>query len=911
MVTRRSLPCGLQLAGVAALLAASVLNPIPALAAGSSHPEPTHPQVMQQAAAQVAGAKHGTLKPFRAAAPLAAAAATPTPPNREVFGFALASSLNDPTVGDPTWNFSLLSTVAFFGLHVNNDGTFASDSGATVWNSSELTDLLNLAHAAGTKVVLTIIEQDFSAGTPNMCAALAHYSTTVTNTVAEVKAKGVDGVNVDYEGLNGSCGQSDPSWARHTLTSFVAALRAALPAGSYLSIDTYASSATDSAGFFDIGGLAPSVDSFFVMAYDLEYSNYARAPLSCSSFCLGPTAPLTGYYYNDTSTMSQYLSKVAASKVILGVPYYGRKACVGSLSPNQYPTGAVTADTYLDATGERTSSLVQPGTYAMNRDTHDATGQERWDTWYNTSLGCNRELYWDDTTSLSHKYALVNSDGLRGVGFWNLNYGGGAPELWCLISGYFTTAGYGGLPVVADVVPTSGPGTGGTTVTITGCGLSGATGVKFGGTAAASFTQVSDTEITAVSPAGATGTVDVTVTTPGGTSATSAADQFTFLFTQFFNWFDRASPGMVSDNIHLLDAGGSAANVTVSLPGAPALHVALAAGSETHVTFPAGKIGGPVTVTSDQPILASQRVQYYQSFNEVWAMSPSQAATTLYLPWFDRATPGMVGDNIHILNPGVVSTSGTVALPGATPIPFTLGGGQETHVSFPAGKIGGPVVITATQPVLAAQRVQYYKSFNEEVARPASAAASASSFQWFDRATPGMVGDNIHIVNPGGSTATGTVSLAGAPTQSFSIPAGGEVHVTFPAGHLGGPVMVQSSQPVLASQRVQYFKSFNEVPSAAPAQAQMTSHVMWFDRASPGMVADNIHVLNTSGSTATGTITLPGATSMPFSLAPGEEGHFTFPAGKLGGPVTITSNQPVLAAQRVQYYQSFNEVSTH
>ena len=48
-----------------------------------------------------------------------------------------------------------------------------------------------------------------------------------------------------------------------------------------------------------------------------------------------------------------------------------------------------------------------------------------------------------------------------------------------------------------------------------------------GPTAATSYTVVSATSITAVSPPG-TGTVDVTVTTPGGTSATSAADQFTY-----------------------------------------------------------------------------------------------------------------------------------------------------------------------------------------------------------------------------------------------------------------------------------------------------------------------------------------------------------------------------------------------
>jgi hypothetical protein len=41
------------------------------------------------------------------------------------------------------------------------------------------------------------------------------------------------------------------------------------------------------------------------------------------------------------------------------------------------------------------------------------------------------------------------------------------------------------------------------------------------------MTVNSDSQITATSPAG-TGTVDVTVVVPGGTSATSAADQFTY-----------------------------------------------------------------------------------------------------------------------------------------------------------------------------------------------------------------------------------------------------------------------------------------------------------------------------------------------------------------------------------------------
>ena len=82
-------------------------------------------------------------------------------------------------------------------------------------------------------------------------------------------------------------------------------------------------------------------------------------------------------------------------------------------------------------------------------------------------------------------------------------------------------------PTVTAISPTSGPPAGGTLVTITGTGFTGATAVDFGTVPVTNFTVASDTTITAASPAG-TGTVDVTVTTPAGTSATSAADQFTY-----------------------------------------------------------------------------------------------------------------------------------------------------------------------------------------------------------------------------------------------------------------------------------------------------------------------------------------------------------------------------------------------
>jgi hypothetical protein len=87
------------------------------------------------------------------------------------------------------------------------------------------------------------------------------------------------------------------------------------------------------------------------------------------------------------------------------------------------------------------------------------------------------------------------------------------------------------LPAVSSSSPTSGPTTGGTTVTVTGTGFTGATKVLFGALAATSFTVVSATEITAVSPAQAAAVHNIYVTTPGGTSTPVMADLFTYTST--------------------------------------------------------------------------------------------------------------------------------------------------------------------------------------------------------------------------------------------------------------------------------------------------------------------------------------------------------------------------------------------
>jgi hypothetical protein len=87
------------------------------------------------------------------------------------------------------------------------------------------------------------------------------------------------------------------------------------------------------------------------------------------------------------------------------------------------------------------------------------------------------------------------------------------------------------LPTVTGVSPKEGSVAGGTSVTITGTNFGGATAVAFGSVSGTSFTVNSESSITAVSPAETAGTVNLTVTTPNGTSAISTADRFKFVPT--------------------------------------------------------------------------------------------------------------------------------------------------------------------------------------------------------------------------------------------------------------------------------------------------------------------------------------------------------------------------------------------
>ena len=412
-----------------------------------------------------------TASPFKAPAPLRPRSPSTTQApqinqGKEIFGFVNAGALPDQQFGYPSWNYDLLTTVAYFDFTVD-PGSGHVVSGNTPWNvyhSSTMSDFISVAHSHGVKVVFSIGIHDFSASQSNMCLGLTAAATT--QTVADVESllsyAHTDGVNVDYEGLNNPGNPCpDNNTTRTDLLTFVKKLRTALPASApcgtwtgaawatypcQLTIDTYTGSAYDNLEFFDVGGLAGYVDEFFVMAYDMDVDNAVNPPLSCSQYCMNPIAALNSYAFNDTDAITTYLKLVSPNQLVLGVPYYARDTCTSTNAIHAIPQTSPFASVprYVDAV----EAATDPGTssYSVKRDNID--GGSAVSTWVPgpngnwppcpSGTGPWREMYWDDVTSLSAKYQLANKYGIRGVGMFTLDYGGGYPELWQAIANNFT-----------------------------------------------------------------------------------------------------------------------------------------------------------------------------------------------------------------------------------------------------------------------------------------------------------------------------------------------------------------------------------------------------------------------------------------------------------------------------------------
>ena len=211
-------------------------------------------------------------------------------------------------------------------------------------------------------------------------------------------------------------------------------------------------------------------------------------------------------------------------------------------------------------------------------------------------ISSNTKQGFQGTTLYQHPSLLRSVEEALGLPT-TLGFAATAPDM----SEFFTTTP-NTAPLISTISPTSGPTTGGTSVTISGTGFAAGATVKFGTTSATNVNVVGSTTITAVAPSHASGAVNVVVTNPGGQSATST-NGYSYTTSGTAPTVTGVSPtsGPTAGGTSVTISGtGFAAGATVTFGGTNATGIVVTNSTTITATTPAHAAGAvDVVVTSN------------------------------------------------------------------------------------------------------------------------------------------------------------------------------------------------------------------------------------------------------------------------------------------------------------------------
>ncbi|HEX2963590.1 MAG TPA: glycosyl hydrolase family 18 protein [Ignavibacteriales bacterium] len=273
------------------------------------------------------------------------------------------------------------------------------------------TDVINQAHLHGVKVIMCVT--NFTGSQINKIISVASSKQNLFSNIKNtIKQYSLDGVNIDFEGLNKADRGS-------LINSFMAELTDTIHAAFPGKEVSFAGPVINWGGW-DLLGLAKACDYIFIMGYSF-YGGFSStsgpcAPLTGSSQTNNITSALASATYGYGAVIPNY-----ANKLILGVPYYGNSWLVRTSSSYSKAVDYIRSTFYRD-------NVLKAPVYGLNWDSKSST------PWYCYQQDTLWVQNWFDTdTSTGLKYNLAASKNLKGIGMWALGYDGSRQELWDLL----------------------------------------------------------------------------------------------------------------------------------------------------------------------------------------------------------------------------------------------------------------------------------------------------------------------------------------------------------------------------------------------------------------------------------------------------------------------------------------------
>jgi spore germination protein YaaH len=308
-----------------------------------------------------------------------------------------------------SYNFSLLWGVSYFSYMVN--AKTGSYDNIHQWKTTALVDS---AKVNSCKVFLTVSNFGEKRNTEFLKNPKAQ-KTLADSLSVLLDLRKANGINIDFEGVS--------SKDKNEFNQFIVTLSDRLHKINPDYMVSVALYAVDYHKIFDIKTIDSSTDFYTLMGYDY-YGGFSKHA--------GPVSPLKSSKlwgaHSVESSVDYYINEgIKPGKLIVGLPYYGDKwktedtpipsKAENFLSHNMYST---------------TRELLDSKKYKISFDTISSTQYGIYE-----EKGVMKQLWFDDSLSLSYKYDWIKHKKLAGVGIWALGYDHGHTELWELMANKF------------------------------------------------------------------------------------------------------------------------------------------------------------------------------------------------------------------------------------------------------------------------------------------------------------------------------------------------------------------------------------------------------------------------------------------------------------------------------------------
>ncbi len=335
---------------------------------------------------------------------------------------------------------------------------------------------------------------------------------------------------------------------------------------------------------------------------------------------------------------------------------------------------------------------------------------------------------------------------------------------------------YTSQPAITSVSPNSGSTAGGTTVTINGSNFQSGVTVKFGANSAASLTLVNSAQLTAVSPAGAAGAVNVVVTNPGPVSAT-LTNGFTYSNAPVVTGISPGS-GTTSGGTPVTISGSNfLSGATVSIGGTAATSVVFVNSAQLTAVTPAHAAGAVNVVVTNPGGLSSTLTNGYTYVAglAVTAINPITGPTSGGTAVTISGSGFLSGAQVHFVSPaspsGTAATSVVIVSPTqlTAVTPASVADSSDVRVTNPGG---------ATATML--DGFTYVSNLTVTSVAPASGTTAGG--------TPVTINGTGFLSGP-------TVSLGGVNATSVVFVSAIKLTAVTPA-HVSGPVEVRVTNAI-------------------------------------------------------------------------------------------------------------------